>query len=270
MKIFSNFDTKLDEKKIKDAINLFWKYKVLLFKRHQVYLAVLIIYFLFITVFFLLVITSIYFQLENNLSFKYFTIWIFSTFFLIWFIFTIIKIKSFLVWYNPIILGITTEDFKDGKFERFIKISFLFYLFQLLTAIWLIIWEYIYVNQRTLSGFVSLKAQILFQIFMFILMFKVLLRIIKFEMDYYIITPKYIDYNEQYGLFSKQNTMIERDKITSIRFINSWIINSYLNYWVIYIFTEWNSETSSEFKIFYAPKIDLLNRIISEITGIKS
>lgn len=269
MKILNNFNTKLDEIKLENAINFFGKWNVVLFKRYSVYLWALVFYFILLILIFLSVLTSIYFQLQGNEIFKFASIWIYSLFFLIWLTFTISKLKAFLVGYNPIMFNVTEYDFHDGKFEMFIRISFIFYFIQIFTATWLSIWEYLYAPQASLVWFLSLKVQIILQIVMFFVMFKILMRILKFEMDYYLVTPKYIDINIQHSLFEKQNTIVEMSKITSIRFINSWIISSYFNYGKIVISTEWNSKESTEYEIQYAPNIDFLNKIIGEISGIK-
>jgi len=266
MKILSNFNTKLDEEKLMHWIKEYWK--ALLIKRHKLFLIEPFFMFLIASIIFLVLIWILYYEFyEKNLviffimSFLYFIwiwIWIFLTF------------KNFLNYfknYSFLKTKIDEKDLEDWEIEKFFKHSLVLMFYQIILLIWNSIVSFYYMND--IMEIFLILLQIILNISFIYLLLKVLKKIIDFEMDFTIITPKNITFYNQSWLLKRESKTIDIEKIKSISVHKKWLIRSLFNFWEIRILTEWDESWQWELILKYIPSPEKVKEEIFRIIELR-
>jgi len=260
MKIFSTFDSKLDEKLLEEAIRKHWK--AMIIKRHFIFL----IQPLLLSVFSLFLFSILLVLLYVNLDISKFLIlgilyilwiwyWIFSTF---------KNLFSYFRHYNFIITKISSDDFKDWKIEKFLKHSIFVVIYQVIVMIFsafviIEFWQF-----KDFTNYMLVFFQILINILFIYILLKILKKLIDFEMDFTLITNEYITFVNQTWLFKRTSKTIDLEKIKTISVNKKWILRSLLNFGEIIIFTE-GDDQHGELKIKYIPEPEKVKNKIMEI-----
>jgi len=271
MKILSSFDTKRDEKIFKETLNQFWDAHPFMIKRHWLYLYRMLFYWflviwilgiLFYILNYLLSPTSLIIIIILNL------IWIW-----IWLVVTFYQLLQYLSKYKEITTTISEKDLKDGLLEKYLKFSLFLFIYQIFVSILTV---YLSINSTINNTSSILVSNIMLNIlqiiisFLFIyLIWKTIYSLINFEMDFVIITPKYIDTYNQTWLFKKETKSIGVEKIKSIQTNKKWILRSLFNFWEIIILTEWDEAWKWEIKLKYIAAPDKIKQKIITLMNVE-
>jgi len=266
MKILSSFDTKKDEKVLKAILEEFWDKHSFLIKRHWLYLYKMLIFWfsiiwvlslLFIVLSYLLDTTWLWIIMTLNLL----GIWV-------WLVITFYQLAKYLKDYKYIVNSISEKDLKDWLLEKYLKFSFFLFFYQIIIVIITIllsIWD----NTGNIMNITLNILQFLLSWLFLYLIWKTLYVLINFEMDFVIITPKYINTYDQTWLFRRESKTIGVEKIKSIQTKKKGIIRSFFNFWEIIILTEGEENWWGEVHLKYIPYPDKIRQRIVTIMNIE-
>jgi len=265
MKILSSFDTKLDEKILKEKLE---KHKeAFMIKRHYLYLFKMIWYVLLIFIFLSLLIII----LNKLLDFYAFLIIVLLNLFWlwIWIWLTVYQLWKYLKNYEFFKSEITKEDLEDWLLEKYFKFSFFLFAYQIILSIITTILSF-YSNIHWWLNFTNILLniiQIILNLLFLYFIYKTLYVLINFEMDFVMITDENISLYDQTWIFKRKSTTIWVDKIKSINASKKWIIRSFFDFWEIKILTEWDDQ-NWEITLKYIPQPEKVKNKIIELMHI--
>jgi len=268
MKILWSFNTKLDEHELYTAIQENGQWNAIMMKKHRIYLIRPIIWMLFALITFCLLIWFAYSQFfysENR--------WIFRILAILYSLVTLTRcIHSITMIMSDIQVQINNRygyidkidesEFKDGKYEIFLKHT--------LISSWLqVVLMLINSSASFLAG--SDTKSIFFNIVWIIvnisfifLLYKVLDRIIDYEMDFNIFTVDQFMLFRQHGFLKAESMNIATSTIKIVKETKSWFLWSRLDYGKVSIHPEWNISGGSKIELFYVPKPKTLVKKLNE------
>lgn len=269
MKILWSFNTKLDEHELYNAIKENGQWNAILMKKHRIYLIRPMVWMLFALITFCLLIWFAYSQFYNSEN-----RWIFRVMAVLYSLVTLTRcIHSMIMIMSDIqaqinnrngyISKIDESEFKDGKYELFLKHT-------LISAILQVVLMLINSSASFFAGSDSRSIffniiWILVNIGFIILLYKVLDKIIDYEMDFNIFTTDQFMLFRQHWFFKTESINITTSTIKIVKESKSWFLWSRLNYWEVSIHPEWNlSEGSKAIELFYVPKPKSLTKKLNE------
>lgn len=138
------------------------------------------------------------------------------------------KLKTYFRSYRPNIRSTGFLNFENGRFEYLVKASIAIFAIQAIALI-ANIYSEIVSEEIALVTILTIKLQFVLSAFLLSAVFLTIRSFIRFEMDYCLVTPDYIEYVEQPGIFSRNEKMLDADKIKSIHNYNSGIVDSIMN-----------------------------------------
>lgn len=259
MKILWSFNTKLDEHELYNAIQKNGQWNAIMMKKHWVFLIHPMIWMLFAFAAFWLLIWFAYKQFYNSQFMRIFWLLVlaYSGVTFVWCVHSIrmimydIKLQSSSK--DGYIDTVDESDFKDWRYESFLKHSFI--------SMWL---QVIIMIANSLASFlaeIDVTADIVFNIvwvivniwFLFLL-YKVLDRIIDYEMDFNIFTVDQFILYRQHWFFKTESLNIATSTIKIVQESKSWFWWSLFNFWKVSIHPEWNLWNNSKaIELFYVP-----------------
>lgn len=242
MKLFSIFNTNIDIQHIQDAREYFDNNQILLIKKHPLYLIKTFPWYI------LLIITTGIFiwtmlQVEKeNKWFEYMLIWIIIALILyriIWIMTSYYRYSKFIL--HQKIYTIHLHHIKKAKntkeFNKFIKKSLILWVLYIGCFI-------LFEIEKIVRGYnhqlwISLTWGVMLLLILFCI-YQTLLLHIHYELDFLIITPKYIEHVFQKNFFYKHNITIRASEIKSIDFTQKWIWKGLFNIWnITFIVDSW-------------------------------
>ena len=148
------------------------------------------------------------------------------------------------------------KDFKDGRYERFLRHSFVSMWLQFLLMIFNSLVSFFAEVDATADALLNIVWVIVNIGFLFLL-YKVLDRIIDYEMDFNIFTTDQFILYRQHWFFKIESTNIATSTIKIVKDLQSWFWWSLFNYWKVSIHPEWNLWSSKAIELFFVffPKI---------------
>ena len=270
MKILWSFNTKLDEHELYDAIQENWQWNAILTKKHRIYLIRPMLWMLFAFIAFWLLIRFAYSQFYNP-EYK----WLFWVMTILYSAVTLTRCMHSLMMIMFDIQGqinnpngyldkIDKSDLKDWKYEMFLKHSFVSAWLQVVLMIVNAIASF-FAETEGSSGFLLNIVWILVNISFLFLLYKVLDRIIDYEMDFNIFTVDQFMLFRQHWFFKTESMNIATSTIKIVKESKSWFLWSLLNYGKVSIHPEWNlSAGSKAIELFYVPKPKSLTKKLNE------
>ncbi len=270
MKILWSFNTKLDEHELYDAIQDNGQWNAIMTKKHRIFLIRPMVWMLFAFIAFWLLIWFAYSQFYNS---QY--IAIFWALTISYSLVTCVRcIHSFKMIAYDIQLQIKDKkwyidtmdegEFKDGRYEKFLKHSFISMGLQVLLMIINSLVSFFAETETTANLFFNI-TWVVVNIWFLFLLYKVVDKIIDYEMDFNIFTIDQFILYRQHGFFKVESTNIATSTIKIVKESKSWFLWSLFNYWKVSIHPEGNlSESSNAIELFFVPKTKSLTKKLNE------
>ena len=270
MKILWSFNTKLDEHELYDAIQHNWLWNAIMTKKHRIFLIRPIIWMMFAFIAFWLLIWFAYSQFYNK---EYMAIfWALTISYSLVtcvrcihsFKMIIYDIQSQIANKNWYIDTIDEGEFKDGRYEIFLKHSFISMGLQVVLMIINSLVSFFAETEATANLFFNIIWVIVNVWFLFLL-YKVVDRIIDYEMDFNIFTIDQFILYRQHWFFKTESMNIATSTIKIVKETKSWFFWSLFNYWNVSIHPEGDlSENSKAIELFFVPKTKALTKKLNE------
>ena len=266
MKILWSFNTKLDEHELYDAIQENGQGNAILIKKHWISLIQPMMWMLTSFVAFWLLIWVVYEQFYNS---EYMIIfWILTaSYFLVTCIRCVHSLSMILYniksqiknkkWY---IDTIDKNDFKEGRFEIFLRHTFFSMWLQILLMIINSILSFFAEVDATSNMLLNI-AGVIINIWFILLLYKVLDRIIDYEMDFNIFTIDQFILYRQHWFFKTGSMNIATSTVKIVKESKSWFWWSLFNYWKVSIHPEWDlSSNEKAIQLFYVPNTKTITK----------
>lgn len=267
MKILWSFNTKLDEHELYDAIQENWEWNAIMMKKHWVFLMRPMVWMIFAFIAFWLLIWCAYKQFYYSDYMRIF--WLLTVAYswvtLIWCIHSlrmiIYDIRTQSSRKDGYLDTIDKDSFNEGRYESFLKHSFI--------SMWL--QSFLMIVNCVLSLMISSTSSILFDIvwvivniwFLFLL-YKVLDRIIDYEMDFNLFTIDQFIIYRQHWFLRADSLNIATSTIKIVQESKSWFRWSLFNFWKVSIHPEWNLGDTKAIELFYVPYPKKLTKKLNE------
>lgn len=268
MKILWSFNTKQDEHELYNAIQENGQWNAILIKKHRIFLIRPMIWMLFALIAFCLLIWFAYSQFyntENRWIFRVLTV-AYSLVTFAWCVHSIMMIMSDIQAQinnrNGYVDKIDESEFEDGKYEMFLKHTFGSSWLQIVLMLLNSSASFFAWSDTTNTIFNIIW--VLVNIGFIFLLYKVLDRIIDYEMDYNIFTVDQFMLFRQHGIFKTESMNIATSTIKIVKETQSWLLWSWLNYGKVSIHPEWNISSGSKIELFYVPKPKALVKKLNE------
>ncbi len=253
--LFKSFDVAWDTKMI-EKLEKDWVRFLMIVKRHWLYAiinswrVILVIIIAFINAY-LLIFSD---QTHTIISYIIAVLLLWNV--LYWIIVVIIYIKHFyeIQWSKPYIEDIYSCIKKSKMSDEVFTSFFNQTIFLLFSLVWIAVFTGItswisLLNWWDLTFWVNITntALLLFQIWLFYWYLNIM---INTEMDYKVIIPgQVLSFNQRWIFGDTQSMNSEKIKTMNTKY--TWFISSFLNYWNVLIFTEWDQKNSWEMIIDY-------------------
>lgn len=260
MKILKSFDTKVDAEELLDATERYGEWNVILVKRHWVKL-ILPLMLVFISMmlldFMLYVIYEHLFE-EHKIIFRILAIFYVYTS-ISWSLYAIMGIMTNIIWQikapKKYIDKVSMAEIKQRSFEKFLKRTFITFVFHVLVFLFNAIVPFIVIKNTWIwSIAVTIGALILDFIFILILN-RVMFRIIEYEMNFDICTKDGVVSYKQDWFFRTKTMNISKDAIRVIQHSKEWIKSALFQYGNIIINTdsELDKKWNKSLELSYIP-----------------
>ena len=268
MKILWSFNTKLDEHELYDAIQKNGEWNAIMMKKHWVFLVRPMVRMVFAFMAFWLLIWFAYKQFYSS---DY--VWIFRILTIAYSWVTLIRCihslrmimydirnqSSAKDWY---IDTIDKNSFKEGRYERFLKHSFISMGLQVFLMIANCIVSFVV---QSASNILFNIVWVVVNIWFLFLLYKVLDRIIDYEMDFNIFTVDQFILYRQHWFFRTESLNIATSTIKIVQESKSWFWWSLFNFWKVSIHPEWNLWWNTKaIELFYVPYPKKLTKKLNE------
>lgn len=265
MKIFSNFDTRLDKKSFLSKIEKYWDWNVLLIKRHPLFLYKAFLNAILAFILLLAIVAVIYFQYVLHIEFFYIFLALHFIWVGLWIIILLKKIISNLRNYKEFINK--KEDLEKidiSQFWSFLKYSVILFFYQLLVSIWNILTLVSISHENTVTFWWWIAIIILNVLFLFTLV-RILKKFIDFEMDFMIVTKDEIESFNQTGIFKREIISLDIRKIRSISTQKDWFLKSLFNIWSLLILSEASKNHKWEIRFNYIHRLWKLKKLLTNL-----
>jgi len=269
MKILSTFDTKLDEKILKEKLEKTWK--AFIIKRHWLYLWNMFIFAILMLLIFMLLFIVLSKILDTT------SFWIITSLNILgiwlWLVLTFYQLLKYLSKYQIIKTKVHDSDLKDWLFEKYFKFSLFLFLYQVVLTIIttiLALSENKNINwNEIITGILWNIAQVSISLLFLYFIYKILYVLVNFEMDFVIVTHHDISFYNQSWLTKRQSKTISVDKIKSIQANKKGIIRALFDFWEVIILTEWDEAGKWEMVLKYIPKPEIIKNKIANLMNLK-
>ena len=270
MKILWSFNTKLDEHELYDAIQSNWKWNAILTKKHRIYLIHPMLWMLFAFMAFWLLIWFAYTQFYNEQYIAIF--WALTvSYSLVTCVRCIHSIKMITYdiqlqiknkkWY---IDTIDEKEFKDERYEAFLKHSFVSMGLQVILMIINSLVSFFAEVDATSSLLLNI-TWVIVNIWFLFLLYKVVERIIDYEMDFNIFTIDQFILYRQHWFFKTSSMNVATSTIKIVQESKSWFLGSLFNYWKVSIHPEWDLWGNTKaIELFYVPTPKSLTKKLND------
>lgn len=270
MKILWSFNTKLDEHELYEAIQSNGQWNAILIKKHRIFLIRPMVWMLFAFMAFWLLIWFAYAQFYNK---EYMAIFwaltiLYSLVTCVWCIHSIrmitFDIQAQIKNKNWYIDSVDEKEFKDWRYEIFLKHSFVSIGLQIVLMIVNCIVSF-FAEADSTSNILLNIVVVIVNIWFLFLLYKVVDKIIDYEMDFNIFTVDQFMLFRQHWFFKTDSTNIATSTIKIVKESKSWFRWSLFNYWKVSIHPEWNLSASSKaIELFYVPKPKSLTKKLND------
>ena len=159
--------------------------------------------------------------------------------------------------------AIDPGSFKEGKYESFLKHSFISMWLQIVIMIANSVVSFVAETDATWSILLNI-VWVVVNIWFLFLLYKVLDRIIDYEMDFNIFTVDQFILYRQHWFFRTESMNIATSTIKIVQESKSWFRWSLFKFWKVSIHPEWNLWDSKAIELFYVPYPKKLTKKLNE------
>ena len=268
MRILWSFNTKLDEQELYEAIQKNGQWNAIMMKKHRIYLIRPMVRMVFAFIAFWLLICFAYWQFYQDYKLIFWTIailyslvtfaWCVHSFGMI--VHDISYQKRIKEWYVDTVYK---SEFKEWRYEKFLKHTFISMWLQVLLMIGNSLASFLVWNTTWTEVFLNI-IWVIVNIWFLFLLYKVLDRIIDYEMDFNIFTTDQFIIYRQHGFFKTESMNIAASTIKIVRESKSWFWWSVFHYGNISIHPEWNLSNAKAIELFYVPYPKALTKKLNE------
>ena len=268
MQILWSFNTKLDEHELYDAIQKNGQWNAIMMKKHRIYLVHPMIRMLFAFIAFWLLIRFAYSQFfkEHNIVFRILTVaysWVTLARCVHSLSMIISEIKNQMKVKCGYVDTVSQQDLKEWKYETFLKHTFISIWLQVVLMITNNILSFV-IWKNTWMEIVLNIIGIMVNIWFIFLLYKVLDRIIDYEMDFNIFTTDQFIIYRQHWFFKTESMNIATSTIKIVQESKSWFRWSLFRYWKVSIHPEWSLGEAKSIELFYVPSPKPLTKKLNE------
>ena len=268
MKILWSFNTKLDEQELYDAIQKNGQWNAIMIKKHRIFLIRPMVRMLFAFIAFWLLIWFAYWQFFQDyerifriIAIAYSCVTLarcVHSFTMI--MYDIIYQTKFQSWY---IDQVDKSEFKEWRYEKFLKHTFISMGLQVVLMIWNAIVSFVLWNSTWTEIFINIIWVIVNVWFLFLL-YKVLDRIIDYEMDFNIFTTDQFIIYRQHWFFRTESMNIATSTVKIVRESKSWFWGSLFHFGNVSIHPQWNLSNDKAIQLFYVPYPKALTKKLND------
>ena len=159
---------------------------------------------------------------------------------------------------------IDPSEFKDWRYEIFLKHTFISSWLQIVLMIVNAALSF-YAETPGASNLLLNLIWIMVNIGFISLLYRVLYKIIDYEMDFNIFTVDQFMLFRQHWFFKTESMNIATSTIKIVKESKSWFLWSLFNYWKVSVHPEWNlSNTSKAIELFYVPNPKMLTKKLND------
>ena len=242
MKILKSFDTKTDAEELLDATEKYGEWNVILVKRHWVKLVfpLVLVFISMMLLDFMLYVIYVHLFEGHKILFRILAIFYVYTS-ISWSLYTILGIMTNIIWQikakKKYIDSVSMAEFKQKSFEKFLKRTFVTFVFHVLVFVFNAIIPFV-INENSWRNIaIAIWALVLDLIFIVILN-RVIYRIIEYEMNFDICTKDGLISYKQDGFFKTKTMNISKNAIKVIQHSKEWLKSALFHYGNIYIYTD--------------------------------
>lgn len=242
MKILKSFDTKVDAEELLDATEKYGEWNAILVKRHRIKL-VLPLVLVFISMMlldFMLYIIYVHLFADHKVLFRILAIFYVYTS-ISRSLYAILWIMTNIIWQikakKKYIDDVSIAEFKQKTFEKFLKRTFITFVFHVLVFLFNAVIPFIINEGSWRNTAITIWALILDLIFIIILN-RVIYKIIDYEMNFDICTKDGVISYKQDWFFKTKTMNISKNAIRVIQHSKEWIKSALFHYGNINIFTD--------------------------------
>ena len=152
----------------------------------------------------------------------------------------------------------------DRMFRLFFDQSIWLVVFYVFIIVFFCFASFMYITYYDLDSMIFVLFNIFFFIFQLWQVFKLMQDFINLEMDFTIITKHQLKHYEQVWMWLNTQS-IDISKVKSIRSNKDWKRWSFLDYWTINIFTDWDVNSWSDISLNYIDSPELVEKIINKL-----
>jgi len=271
MKIFWSFNTKLDEQELFETIQQSGQWNAIMMKKHRIFLVRPMIWMLFAFMAFGLLIRFAYRQFYSS---KYerifrFLVVAYSLVTCIWCVHSIIMILHDInlqmvnkKWYIDVI---EAKDLEDWRYEKFLRHTLISMELQVVLMILNVIASFAIDTSTTASNIALNIVWVIVNIWFLFLLYKVLDRIIDYEMDFNIFSINQFKLYRQHWFFRIESMNIATSTVKIVQDSKSGFLWALFNFWKISIHPEWNLwESENAIELFYVSQPQKLTKKLNE------
>ena len=270
MKILWSFNTKLDEHELYDAIQKNGQWNAIMMKKHRIFLVRPLIWMIFAFVAYWLLIWFAYSQFYNS---DYIAIFwaitvAYSCATFSWCIHSLSMIIYDIKYQNKTkekyIDTIDESEFKEWRYEGFLRHSFISMWLQILLMIANSLLSF-FIEEDATSWLALNIISVIVNIWFLFLLYKVLDKIIDYEMDFNIFTTDQFILYRQHWFLKAESVNVATSTIKIVKESKSWLLWSLFNYGKVSIHPEWNLGWNSKaIDLFYVPAPKMLTKKLNE------
>lgn len=260
MRILKSFDTKTDAEELLEAVEKYGEWNVILVKKHRVKLLLPLLSIFLALAVVTLMIYVIYTQLYKDYQPIFWMIAIvygYTT--LSWCVHSLIGIMWNIIWQTrskkKYIDSIYRAEEKQRAFEKFLRHSFVTFTIHTLLIFLNASIPFILIHNTGIGSMATAFAIFIINLVFLVILNRVMFRIIDYEMNFNICTSDIFTSYTQDGFFKTNSMDISTSAIKVIQSSKEGLSGALLQYWNLYIHTDWdlNIKGGKTLELSYIP-----------------
>lgn len=255
MKIFGNFNTHEYREKFESFLQKYGENNILMFKRHVVYILLSLFSYGIALSGFVLMFFVFRVEFENYPTFFTLYTWANGIIFWLWSLLYFYGIVRSLLGPSPIATNVTEIWRLKNRFQLFIKLYLIIFVLIVFLVVSSLMLEFYFSDSKSLFNLSLVSVHVFACIIYIIGAYGVTKRVIKYEMDYFLVSPDYLEFHEQRWFFTNTSVTVDTARVSMISVKSSGIIQSILSYGTLWVLTDNNNlNNQQKITVRYVPR----------------